>query len=470
MKKLSHKLCFAVAVVFMLAGFASAAALRLASIFSDHMVLQQQSNVEIWGWADAGSKVTVQPGWLSAPVVTVADENGEWSATLATPAASLVPYTLSFSDDAGNAGKLCNVLIGEVWLCSGQSNMWWPVKGASGSGEALASINTNIRLFTVGKNSAAEPAADCVGAWQIAGVDSIPEFSAVAFYFGRELADNLNIPIGLIHSSWRGTTAEPWTPLEAIQSESRLSGILKRDSGQEKHMPGGLYNGMIHPVSRFAIKGVIWYQGESNRIRAREYGTLFPVLIESWRDAWGRSDLPFYFVQIAPLKIEGEKNPTGTQIPELQAAQLHALKTVPNTGMVVTTDIGDLENIHPKNKFDVGIRLSLWALAKTYGYDVLCSGPIYRDMVAEGDRARIFFHHAEGGLKTNDGQAPREFTLAGQDGVFHPASAIIDGDSIVVFSDKVAAPFFVRYCWRDDAQGNLFNNEANLPASPFETR
>ncbi|MFA5689233.1 MAG: sialate O-acetylesterase [Kiritimatiellales bacterium] len=441
--------------------------LRLASIFSDNMVLQQQSDVELRGWAAANSAVTVQPSWLSVPVVATADQDGRWRVVVATPAASKEKHSLSVTDSAGHAITLSNVLIGEVWVCSGQSNMWWPIDRSAGASEAKASINTNIRLFTVENNIAVNPVDDCIGTWQTAGLHNIGSFSAVAFFFGRELADTLDIPIGLIHSSWRGTTAEPWTPLSTIAAAPRLSEILTRDPEGCKHIPGALYNGMIHPLNSFKIRGAIWYQGESNRGRAEEYKILFPALIQSWRDAWNQGDFPFYFVQIAPLtiKTEGGKTP----IPELQNAQLYAMKTVPNTGMAVTMDVGDLKDIHPKSKFDVGIRLALWALAKTYGHDVLYSGPVYREMNVEGSSARILFDEVDGGLKTNDGQAPKEFTIAGADMVFYPAAAIIDGGSVLVSSDRVGTPVAVRYCWRNDAEGNLFNVNANLPASPFTT-
>ncbi|MFA5689229.1 MAG: sialate O-acetylesterase [Kiritimatiellales bacterium] len=443
---------------------------RVASLFSDNMVLQQQRNIAIWGWAKANSTVTVTPDW-TAPVSVVADAAGRWSATVLTPAASFTPHTLTLDDDQGNSVTLTNVLVGEVWVCSGQSNMFWPLRLTDDGAAAIASANPNIRLFTVPQKPSKELLVSCGGSWRVADNNTLPEFSAVAYYFGRELIEQLDVPIGLIHSSWGGTPAEAWTPQDVYLADPVLRPILDRKVTEAKHECSSLYNAMIHPLVKYAIKGVIWNQGENNRSRAEEYKALFPAMINSWRTQWNQNDLPFYFVQIAPFILGHPNNPqpNGTKVPELQEAQLYTMKTVPHTGMVVPMDVGNLTDIHPRNKLPVGQRLALWALAKTYGRDVLYSGPVYREMVVEGSRARILFDYVDGGLKTNDGKAPNEFTIAGSDMVFYSATAIIDGSTVLVSSDDVEHPVAVRYCWRNAAEGNLFNVNANLPASSFRT-
>jgi len=460
---MNAKKLFFISVVLFLSVSVSAN-LRLPSVISDNMVLQQESEVAVWGWSSPGSKVTIKPSWSETLTDTKADENGKWTTTIETPEATKLQQSLVISDGR-EAITVQNVLIGEVWICSGQSNMDWSIMQFPGAEEAIASADLpNIRLFKVARNASEEPVDDCEGQWKISSGDNIRDFSAVAYYFGRELYDKLDIPIGLIHTAWSGSPAEAWTPTDVIKTNSSLAPIMDRSDNREHWAPGSLYNGMIHPFLLYRIKGSIWYQGESNLGRAEEYAELFPAMIESWRQAWQQGDFPFYFVQLAPYNYE---SPDGVGCPEIQEAQLYTMKTVSNTGMVVTTDIGDINDIHPANKVDVGKRLSLWALARNYGHNVPYSGPVYRDMVVEGAKSRLFFYYDEGGLISKDGKL-REFTIAGDDMVFYPATATTEGRSVVVSSDEVAEPVAVRYCWRNIAEGNFFNGAA-LPASPFRT-
>ena len=480
----------------------SVAEVRLPAVIGSNMVLQQQSEVPLWGWADPGEKITIRARWRKGRARAKADADGKWTAMLTTPKAGGGPYTIRIK--GSNTIKLENVLVGEVWVCSGQSNMQWTVNNSNNPEEEIANAKyPNIRLFYVKRQVAETPRDDCEGAWQECSPETVPGFSAVAYFFGRNLHKELDIPIGLIHTSWGGTPAEAWTRRPILEADDQFAPIVDRHKerlaaypkameaynkklaewtetaekakaegkqpsrkprapgkpGDSSHSPGGLYNAMIAPLIPYRIKGAIWYQGESNAGRAYQYRTLFPAMIKNWRDDWKQGDFPFYFVQIAPYK---------GQIPEIREAQLIALKNTDNTGMVVTTDIGNPNNIHPKNKQDVGKRLALWAMAKTYGQaGIVYSGPIYKSMKVEGDKIRISFDHIGGGLVAKDGPLTH-FTIAKKEGDFLPATAVIDGDDIVVSSQDVKDPAAVRFGWQNSAEPNLFNKEA-LPASPFRT-
>lgn len=468
--------------------------IRLPSLVSDNMVFQQNSDAAVWGWAQPGDTITVKASWAKNPFTVVADQGGRWKVNIPT-AASSGPCELEIENQNGEKKTVRNILLGEVWVCSGQSNMQWPVaKAHNGQEEIKQADFSQIRLFTVGLKASDVPAADCGGRWVECNPDSIAEFSAVAYYFGRTLHQELKTPVGLINSSWGATTAEAWMPRDVLEKDFRpiidrenvrraeyfrayekfekeYADWLNRSADRNdvkapsepsivnKQTPSSLYNGMIHPLVNYAIKGVIWYQGEANSDRAYQYRALFPALISSWRKSWGQGDFPFYFVQIAPYKLKN---------PELREAQLMTYRSVSQTGMVVTTDIGDPQNIHPANKQDVGKRLALWALAKAYGReDVVFSGPLYAGMEVEGKSVRIRFDFAEDGLVVRNGDL-KEFAIAGSDRKFVPAHAVIEGNSIVVSSPEVTEPEAVRYCWSDKAVGNLFN-KAGLPASPFRT-
>jgi len=481
----------------------SQADVRLPAVISDNMVLQQGGPVNIWGWADPGEdvKVAITNGGSGK---TIADKDGNWKLKLDPPPAG-GPYQIEIA--AKNTITVKNVLVGEVWLCSGQSNMEFSMKKAQNAEAEIAQANyPQIRLCGVKIVAKTEPQKDCDARWSECTPEKVPSFSAVGYFFGRQLYQQLHVPIGLIKASCGSSAAECWINTGVLKKDSDYAAIFERyanlianypqllkeykqrmadwklavDAAQAEGkeppikpmllrepnspvvLPGGLYNAMIAPIVGYTIKGVIWYQGESNALRAYQYRKLFPTLIEDWRQEWDEGDFPFLFVQIAPF---GKREPITWA--ELREAQLMTLRTVPNTGMAVTMDIGDLENIHPANKLDVGKRLALWALAKTYGRDLVCSGPLYKAMKAEGNKIRLCFDYIGGGLVSKGGPLTH-FEVAGEDRQFVDAEAVIEGDTIVVNSDKVPNPIAVRYCWSNEAVGNLFNKEG-LPASPFRT-
>jgi sialate O-acetylesterase len=423
------------------------AEVKLPSVVGDHMVLQRDKPLPIWGWADPSEEVTVEFG--GSKVSTKADNKGNWKVTLPAMKANATPQTLTVSGK--NKIELKDVLLGEVWVGSGQSNMEMSLQSTQGAKEAIASANhPRIRLFHPRRVTANErlrdvPVVDVPITWKVCTPQTVPNFSAVLYYFGLKLHKTLGVPVGLINSSWGGSPIQPWT-IKGNQS-------------------GGMYNGMISPLLPFAVRGVIWYQGESNMREGMKYRDHMEALIVGWRRAWGQ-DLPFGFVQIAPWSGYGKDN----KLPELWEAQAASLK-IPGTGMVVTTDlVDDIKDIHPRNKKDVGDRLALWAMATVYGKkDLVYSGPMYKSMKLEDDKIRLNFAHTGGGLKSRDGKPLTEFEIAGEDGKFVPAEATIDGTSVVVQAKGVDKPAQVRFGWRDIANPNLMNKEG-LPASPFRTK
>jgi sialate O-acetylesterase len=424
---------------------AAQADVKLPSVLNSHMVLQRDMPIPVWGWADAGEKVTVSIGDEKA--TATADAQGRWNVSLPAMKADGKTYSLTVSGN--NTLTLEDILVGEVWVGSGQSNMEWQLRNTIGATEAIAAAShPNIRLFHVKKVQKPEPADDVevTAHWSACTPESVPAFSGVLYHFGRKLHEEIDVPIGLINSSWGGSPIEPWT-------------ITEKGSG-------GMYNGMIAPLQPFGVRGAIWYQGETNVIGKNGLAYLDKTkdLIEGWRKAWN-SELPFYFVQIAPWSGRYEPG----ELPALWEAQVASLK-IPRTGMAVTTDLVDnIADIHPQNKLDVGNRLARWALAKTYGQkDVVYSGPLFRSLTVEGNAVRVEFAHAAEGLKSRDDKALTEFQIAGADGEFVDAEAKIDGKSVVVSSAKVAEPKTVRFGWHKVANPNLVNSEG-LPASPFQS-
>jgi len=659
-RKNGSKFLFGALVLVLLAAWSTSmfAEVRVPSVIGDNMVLQQGMKVRIWGTASAGERVAVS--FSSRTAQTTADQNGRWQ-TFIGPFKAGGPFVLTIR--AANTLTLKNVLVGEVWICSGQSNMEWPLVNAKAGAEAVAQANyPEIHLFTVDKSTAASPLDNVKGRWVVTTPDQVGQFSAVGYFFGRELYQHLRIPLGLIHTSWGGTPAEAWTSYEALASTPELKPILDRyqeslkslpqrqqdyeralaqweekniyaDPGNQgealgyanvvfnaadwnqmnlpqyietaglnidgavwfrkevdlpaswagkdlvlnltaiddydttyfngtrvggigketpnsymtprryaipaslvragrnviavrvfdaageggfggggqmtlapprakpndtikldgawvykvelsldpkrpdwgsrpqaprpnnQNSPSVLYNAMLAPLTPYAIRGAIWYQGESNAGRAYQYRTLFPAMIRDWRKAWSEGDFPFYFVQLAnwqPPKSE----PSESEWAELREAQTMTLRE-PHTGMAVIIDIGDPNDIHPRNKLDVGHRLAVWALAGTCRQKIESSGPLFGSYSIEGDTVRIRFTHS-GGLKTTDAQAPKGFAIAGADRKFIWADARIDGETIVVSSHNVPRPVAVRYAWADNPSVNLYNG-ANLPASPFRT-
>jgi len=493
---------------------AAAAELKLPAVIGDNMVLQRGRAVPIWGWTEPGQTVTVSAGGTT--LTAKAGQDGRWQVVL--PAMQLGGPMEIVVKDSSASHTIKNVLVGEVWVASGQSNMAWPVRRSENPDEEIAAAHwPKVRLFGVGRVVAETPQADCTGRWNECRPETVADFSAVAYYFGRELNKQLGVPIGLIASAVGATPAEAWTRREALEAEPLLKPLLEQwdkmvaewpkldaqftkryahklknweatvakaqpqkkpsrppppdRSAKSTHRPANLYNAMIAPLTRYPIRGVIWYQGESNATRAWQYRTLLPVLIRDWRSAWAQGDFPFGQVQLAPFRYELDVNFTDAHpawCAELREAQALVQKTLPNIGMAVTMDIGDLTNIHPKNKQEVGRRLALWALATVYGRDIVYCGPIYEAMAVEGNNIRIRFTHTGTGLTTRDGKPPNEFTIAGANQKFHPANAAIDGDTVIVSSPGVPSPVAVRFAWRDAAVPNLANKEG-LPAAPFRT-
>ena len=432
---------FVVLVVLAVSSVVMSAAVKLPSIFSDNMMLQQSTSVKIFGMADAGEKITVKASWGAENSATAAVD-GKWELYLDTPAATSCPQSLEIK------GKSCterieNVLIGEVWLCTGQSNMEFPVcpqgdgswaTGMLGAEEELADSDyPEIRLFQVAHQLAPDGGKDDVeGKWTVCNAGDLYDFSAVAYVFGKRLHKELGVPVGIVKAGY------PWK------------------------VPSTLWNGMIVPIAGFTVKGNIWYQGESNVFADKHYAQALINLINSWRRAWGQPDMPFYFSQIAPY---ANAPSLGVRDAQFQVWRKSGLK---NVGMVATADVGDSIDIHPRNKKAVGERFARWALAKQYGRDVVYSGPVFKSLSQEGGRLVLEFDYAEGGLSTSDGEPVKAFEVAGSDKVFCPAIAEIKGGRIEVYSPDVAEPVAVRYAWKDFCRVNLIN-AGGLPAVPFRS-
>ncbi len=503
------RLPLAVGVVCLIAFVLAAAVcadVRLPGIIKSHMVLQRDMPVPIWGWAEPGEEVTVTVAGQTKTAITTAD--GKWIVKL-DPLAAGGPHTMTIA--GANTTTLEDILVGEVWLCSGQSNMAMTVGAARDAESEIASASfPQIRMATVARQAAAEPQEDCqVPAWQVCSPETVRGFSATAYFFGRHLHQHLNVPVGLINSSWGGTCIEAWTSKEALAQlesgraligkwaqmaaqydpdaarqayEKRLAEwektVKETPAGarrprkpappvhpsKNQNAPGTLYNGMIAPLVPFAIRGAAWYQGErnSNSVSdAYEYRDELPTLIGNWRGTWGQGEFPFLFVQLPNF---AGKQPDALALN--RESMLLSLRT-PNTGMAITIDIGESGNIHPKNKQDVGERLGLAARHVAYGEDVVSSGPVYRSARIADNEVILTFDHIGSGLVARDGEL-REFTIASEDGQFSPARAEIKGDTVVVSSEQVLEPVAVRYAWTSDPRGNLYNREG-LPASPFRT-
>ncbi len=463
MKKNTLKLLL-ILTLWSLVSIHSWADVRLPAIFSSNMVLQQNKEVSIWGWASPAEQVKITGSWNNQTVEIKTSRGAKWKTLLQTPEAG-GPYTITIQGQ--NTLVLENVLIGEVWICSGQSNMESSATHGYSFNNAEEEINNsyfpNIRLFHVEKSTADTRQEDLTGTWTVCGPETMKTFSGTAYFFGRELNKQLDIPIGLIHASWGGTSAEVWTDEEVINADSELSENASKLSTTDwwPMKSGSAFNAMIAPIVPFGMAGVIWYQGESNTVAPLGYRKLFPAMIRDWRDKW-KQEFPFYYVQIAPFKYD---------IPNvgvlLREAQLISM-SVPKTGMVVISDIGDINDIHPKNKQDVGYRLAQWALAKTYvKKSIAYSGPVYREMKKEGKKVRLYFDYAENGLLAKEGDLTH-FEIAGEDRQFVTANAKIDGSTIEVYGKKIKDPVAVRFAWDNIAEPNLFNTEG-LPASSFRT-
>ena len=444
-------------------------AVKLPNIIGSNMVLQADAPLPIWGWANPGEKVTVSIAGQDK--TATAGPNGRWKVVLDKLCANDKPQKMSVTGD--NEVVMDNVLVGEVWIGAGQSNMEMAVGGSKdGAGEIASAKYPTMRLFLVRQTIAKVPADDVQGQWVECSPSTVGNFSAALYYFGRRLHNDLKVPMGLIASAWGGTLIEPWTPLEALGAQPEFKSLadVARVAASEASAPScqsptALFNGMIHPILPFAIRGAIWYQGESNVIQGDGllYAARMKALISGWRAAWEEGEFPFLFVQLAPW-VGYEYG----ELPKVWEVQVDSLK-IPNTGMVVITDVtGDVNDIHPTDKQSVGTRLALWALAKTYGHkDVVCSGPLYKTLKVEGDKAVLSFDYADG-LKSRDGLELTDFQIAGEDKKFVSAKAVIQGDTVVVTDLRVTKPVAVRFGWHNTPNPNLCNG-AGLPASPFRT-
>ena len=445
-----------------------AAQTRMPDFFSNGMVLQQQTAAPIWGTDKPNVKVTIKASW-GKQATTTADANGSWKLTLPTPAAG-GPYNINIS--ASNNIELNDVWIGEVWLCSGQSNMEMPVKGYTnqpvlGSNEAiLQSTNPQIRFYHTARAYSLQPQYNAVGSWKAASPEHTPNFSATAYFFAKKINAVLNVPVGIIQSAWGASTIESWMDSVTLTAFPQVAIPATLPAQNPNRTPMLLYNGMIHPYVGYGIKGVLWYQGEANRENAHDYTALFSAMIGAWRQQWQQGDFPFYFVQIAPFE------PGKVNAADLRQAQLQTMLQVKHTGMVVTLDIGEKNVIHPAQKETVGNRLAYWALAKNYGISNLAfSGPVFKQIVSMvNGRLVLLFDYASNGL-SSFGKPLQGFEVAAADKQFYPANAAIVADKpgqLTVWSEQVPNPVYVRYAYSSWAEASLFNT-AGLPASSFTT-
>ncbi len=487
----------------------SHAAVSLPAIFKDHMVLQRDRPIPVWGWAEAGQEINVK--FADQTKITKADKDGRWKVVLDPQPASADPRILRISGQSTEVVK--DVLVGEVWLCSGQSNMAMPVKGVSDSAKEMAAADFPlIRMFFVQSFTATTPQNQCQGVWQNCSPKTIPNFSATAYFFGRELYQTLKVPVGLINSSVGGTTIESWTSMEVMQKEASLQPLLKRwdkdvalfeqpenrvknDEAKKQwqdavkaalaakqpappqpvyvgsdplhpNRPGNLFNGKIAPLVPFAFRGVIWYQGESNAGNGPQYALQLPLMIRDWRARWG-AEFPFAWVQLPNFQKREAAPEAPATWARLREAQDKALAT-PHTGMTVNLDIGDAGNIHPTNKQEIGHRLALWARAKVYGEKLEWSGPRYESHVIQSGEIVIHLEHAEG-LKTVDGGAAvKGFAVADESKHWQWAEARIQGKHVIVSLPAMAKPVAVRYAWANNPEVNLVNG-SGLPVAPFRT-
>ena len=477
--------CFAAALSVLVSPVL--ADIRLPALFTDHMVLQQGQKNRVWGWADPGEEViaTIAGQRHTAK----ADDKGKWLLTL-DPLAVGGPHTLSLAGK--NKLAVEDVLVGEVWICSGQSNMQWSV---SQSNDADLEIKTakypRIRFISVPQVGTQEPQDNFQGSWKVCAPNTVGELSAVGYYFGRQLHQTLDVPIGLIDDAWGGSACEAWIRRDILAQDEQYKPLLDRwaqieatlaDAVKSKAKgapnpnvltgnarPGNIYNGVLKPTIGYGIRGAIWYQGETNAGRAYQYRDLFPLMIKSWREEWQQGDFPFYWVQLADFKAQKDQ-PADSDWAELREAQTLTMDKLPNTGEAVIIDVGEGRDIHPRNKQTVGLRLARWALARDYGLsDLAHQSPRYKSMEKQGSKIVLSFDHVGAGLYTFDVTKPIGFAIAGSDQKFVWADAVLEGkDKIVVISPQVAEPAAVRYAWADNPVCNVYSREG-LPLTPFRT-
>jgi sialate O-acetylesterase len=489
---------------------AARAEVKLPALFTDHMVLQRDQPNRVWGWAKEGDTVTVSIAGQKHE--SKADDQGRWEVKL-EPLSAGGPHQLVV--EGGNKLTIGDVLVGEVWICSGQSNMQFSVANSTdGDLEVKAAKFSRIRLITVPQVGTQEPQDDFKGAWSVCSPETVGDFSGVGFFFGRQIHKTLDVPVGLIDDSWGGSACEAWIPLARLQADPHYQTMLgnwekmaktydhekamnnhktqlarwqaaakeARQAGKPapqrprppvnqltgNHRPANIYNGVLHPTIGYGIRGAIWYQGESNAGRAYEYRDLFPLMIQTWRDEWKQGDFPFYWVQLADFMAE-KAEPAESTWAELREAQTMTMSRLPNTGQAVIVDLGEANDIHPRNKQEVGRRLARWALAKDYGVKVAYESPLYKSLEVQGGKAVVTLDHVGAGLRTFDVADVRGFAIAGADKKFVSAKAkILGSDKIEVSSDQVSEPVAVRYAWADNPICNLGTKEG-LAVTPFRT-
>ena len=503
-KMLKSILLFCCTIIF--SGQLLDAQIDMPGIFGDHMVLQQKQDNPVWGWADAGEKITVSINGQRHS--TEANAKGYWR-TILKPIPVGGPYKLNI-EGANSQFYFDDVMVGEVWICSGQSNMGWPLALTNGGELAILTANhPNIRLISVPQVGTQEAQDDFDGAWTKCSPETVKNFSAVGYLFGRRLSDALDVPIGLIDNAWGGSAAEAWVNREVLEKDVRFDGLIKRWEEMEgsfnfeeevsnwerkvvewegvpkeerteakprrprniltgNHRPSNIYNGVLLPTIGYGIKGVIWYQGESNAGRAYQYRDLFPLMIENWREEWKQGDFPFYYVQLADFQNESE-DPGDSNWAELREAQSMTLERLKNVGEAVIIDVGEGRDIHPRNKHTVADRLARIALSRDYKKEIQYRGPTYQSMELVGNKIIIKFNNVGQGLYSFDTRAPQGFTIAGGNQKFVNAMAkIVDKSTMEIWSDDIAIPASVRYAWAQNPICNMYNRDG-LPMTPFRT-
>ena len=440
------------------------AIIRLPSIMSSNMVLQQKSQATLWGWSDASERFTITSSWKTSVDTVTAFNSGKWKAKISTPSAG-GPYTITIQGRR-NTIVLENILIGEVWICSGQSNM--EMSNTQQIKDELSNANNNnIRFFTVAKTTSEYPQDNCDGKWAACNEETLTRFSAIGYFFGKKLQKELNIPIGLIQSAWSGTPVELWEPTDVIDSDPVMKEAATkiRDVTYRPNKPGRIYNAMIYPISNYTIAGTIWYQGEGNTVRAHAYEKMFTGMIGAWRKQFN-NEFPFYYVQIAPYTYESTYE--AALLMEQQTKSL----SYPKTGMVVITDLVDnVKDQHPKNKLDVGLRLANLALAETYNRNIPApayKNPMYKSMEVSKGKINLFFYNATNGFMIKGDGKPTEFLIAGNDQNFLTADVKLEKDRIVVSNKQISNPVAVRFSFSNTGMSNVFNKEG-LPIVPFRT-
>lgn len=464
------KIFFVLLALFCLSNFDSSAKIRLPNIISSNMILQRNSSVKIWGWAKVGEKITIETSWASKKIKVVTNTNGRWEVTVITTLSKESQNIHLYSSESNI--KLDNILFGEVWVCSGQSNMRQPLKGYAGQpvfegNKAIANAtNDNIRLFSIVEKGSPIPLDSIQNSksWGIASPASVKDFSAIAYFYGEQLQKILDVPVGLIMTSWGGTRIQPWMSKESVAPFLEANNTKIDTTEGYKKLPSAIFNAMINPITSYTIKGVLWYQGETNRKEPELYKKLFPQMVKDWRNQWNIGDFPFYYVQIAPNNYVDKSNSQ-----YLREVQLESLTVIPNSGMVVTSDIGSEVTIHPPKKIEVAERLIFMALNKTYGMkDIDYLGPTFKTMELKDNSLILTFDNAETGLFCYEKEL-KDFEIAGADKVFYPAKAeIVKGRQVSVSSPEVKSPLAVRYGWKNFFQGSLFDTNL-LPASSFRT-